>query len=144
MWFKAISNLKINVEKSELFPIGEVANVEVLVVELGCRVGNLLSSYLGLPSGTPFKEDSILYQMKERFKRKLSMWKRQYILKGGRLTLIRSILSSLLIYYMILFTTLEKKLQLVNWSILCREKMKRELDIESLSSLNRVLFNKWS
>lgn len=144
MWFKAISNLKINVEKSELFPIGEVANVEVLVVELGCRVGNLLSSYLGLPSGTPFKEDSILYLMKERFKRKLSMWKRQYILKGGRLTLIRSILSSLLIYYMILFTTLEKKLQLVNWLILCREKMKRELDIESLSSLNRVLFIKWS
>ena len=61
MWFKAISNLKINVEKSELFPIGEVANVEVLVVELGCRVGNLLSTHLGLPSGTPFKEDSILY-----------------------------------------------------------------------------------
>ena len=54
MWFEAISGLKINLDKSELIPIGEVNDIEELALELGCKVGGLSSSYLGLPLGTPF------------------------------------------------------------------------------------------
>ncbi|RVX12646.1 LINE-1 reverse transcriptase-like [Vitis vinifera] len=39
MWFEAISGLKINLDKSEIFPVGRVDNVEELVFELGCKVG---------------------------------------------------------------------------------------------------------
>ena len=42
MWFEAVLGLKINLEKSELIPLGRVENVEMLVVELGCKVGRLL------------------------------------------------------------------------------------------------------
>ena len=38
--------------------------------------------------------------IEERFHKRLAMWKRQYISKGGRITLIRSSLSSLPIYFM--------------------------------------------
>ena len=38
--------------------------------------------------------------VEERFQRRLALWKRQYISKGGRLTLIRSTLSNMPIYYM--------------------------------------------
>lgn len=41
--------------------------------------------------------------VEERFTRRPVMWKRQYLLKGGRLTLIKSALSSLPIYHMSLF-----------------------------------------
>ena len=51
MWFEAMSGLKINLEKSEMIPIGEMDNVEDLTCKIGCKVGKLSSSYLGLPLG---------------------------------------------------------------------------------------------
>ena len=51
MWFEAISGLSINLNKSEIFLVGRVENVEVLASELGCKVGTLPSTYLGLPFG---------------------------------------------------------------------------------------------
>ena len=51
MWFEAMSGLKINLNKSEIIPIGPVANVEELASELGCKVGSLPTSYLGFPLG---------------------------------------------------------------------------------------------
>ena len=50
MWFEAILGLRINLDESELILVGCVENVEALVVELGCKVGTLPSSYLGLLS----------------------------------------------------------------------------------------------
>ncbi|RVW37600.1 hypothetical protein CK203_073990 [Vitis vinifera] len=67
-------------------------------------VGSLPSSYLGLPLGAPFKSVAIWDRVKERFRKTLTMWKRQYISKGGRLTLIQSTLASLPIYFMYVLT----------------------------------------
>ena len=38
MWFEAILGLKINLDKSEILPMGRVENVEDLALELGCKV----------------------------------------------------------------------------------------------------------
>ncbi|KAJ9681586.1 hypothetical protein PVL29_020449 [Vitis rotundifolia] len=54
MWFEACSGLRINLEKSELILMGRVHDIEGLALELGCKVGGLPSSYLGLPLGAPF------------------------------------------------------------------------------------------
>ena len=51
MWFEAFSGLRINLSKSEIIPVGKVSNVETLAVELGCGVGSLPTTYLGLPLG---------------------------------------------------------------------------------------------
>ncbi|KAJ9697657.1 hypothetical protein PVL29_006996 [Vitis rotundifolia] len=100
IWFEAVSGLRINLEKSELIPIGKVENIEDLALEFGCRVGSLPSTYLGLPLGAPFKLVSVWDGVEERFRKRLAMWKRQYLSKGGRATLIRSTLSNLPIYFM--------------------------------------------
>ena len=55
MWFDAISDLSINLNKSEILSMGRVENVEVLASELGCKVGSLPSTFLGLPLGAPHK-----------------------------------------------------------------------------------------
>ena len=55
MWFEAFSGLKINLMKSVIIPLGRVDNVEELAAELGCGVGSLPSTYLGLPLGTPHR-----------------------------------------------------------------------------------------
>ena len=54
-WLEASSNLKVNLNKSELISIGEIPRVEELAFMLGCGVGKLLVTYLGLPFGARFK-----------------------------------------------------------------------------------------
>ena len=84
MWFEACLSLKINLEKSELIPIGEVPNLEEFAEVLGCKVGSLPSTYLGLPLGAPYKSSRAWEGVEERFPKKLALWKRQYLSKGGR------------------------------------------------------------
>ena len=100
MWFEAVSRLRINLEKSELIPIGRVENIDDLALDFGCRVGSLPSTYLGLPLGAPFKSVSVWDGVEERFRKRLAMWKRQYLSKRGRAALIRSTLLNLPIYFM--------------------------------------------
>ena len=100
MWFEAMSGLKINLNKSEIIPIGDVTNAVELASELGCKIGSFPSSYLGLPLGAKHKNLGVWDSIEERFRKRLASWKVQYISKGGRITLIRSVLSSLPIYYL--------------------------------------------
>ncbi|RVW26469.1 hypothetical protein CK203_093933 [Vitis vinifera] len=56
----------INLEKSEIISMGRVENAEVLASELGCKVGSLPSTYLGLPlarSMGKMKEDGSLVRL---------------------------------------------------------------------------------
>ena len=164
MWFEAFSGLKINLFKSEIIPLGRVDNVEALAAELGCGVGSLPTKYLGLPLGAPHRASGVWDSIEERFRNRLSSWKRQYISKGGRLTLIRSTLSSLPIYFLSLFRipkivwsrlekiqrdflwgggNLERKPHLVKWNTVCREKNRGGLGVRGLSMMNQVLLCKW-
>ena len=43
-----ISGLRINLNKSELILVGSIVNVEELSATLGCKIGSLPTSYLGL------------------------------------------------------------------------------------------------
>ena len=103
MWFESISGLRINLNKSKIISVGSIAEVDSLALDLGCKVGTLPSSYLGLPLGAPYNSVTVWDGIEERFRKRLALWKRQYISKGGRITLIRSTLSSLPIYFMSLF-----------------------------------------
>ena len=89
--------------KSEIIPIGEVEEVDELAVELGCRVGQLPAVYLGLPLGVPNKAVYGWDGVEEKVRRRLALWKSQYISKGGRITLIKSTMASMPVYQMSLF-----------------------------------------
>ncbi|RVW83965.1 Ran-binding protein 1-like c [Vitis vinifera] len=103
MWFEAISGLKVNLNKTEAIPVGEDIPMETLAAVLGCKIGSLPTSYLGLPLGAPYKSIRVWDAVEERFRKRLSLWKRQYLSKGGRLTLLKSTLSSLPTYFLSLF-----------------------------------------
>ena len=70
IWFEAILGLKINLDKSELYLVGEGEDTEDLAIEIGCKVGRLPSTYLGLPLGAPFKSVVAWDRVKERLKRR--------------------------------------------------------------------------
>ncbi|RVX07436.1 hypothetical protein CK203_022574 [Vitis vinifera] len=75
MWFEVISRLRINLDKSELIPMDSVENAEALAVELGCKVGSLPSTYLGLPLGAPHRSVVVWDGVEERLWKKLARWK---------------------------------------------------------------------
>lgn len=75
------------------------------------------------------------------FKKGLVMWKRQYLSKGSRLTLVKSTQSSLPICYISLFVILRKaslglqtRPHLVKRLTICMEKRDGGLGIKSLSN----------
>ena len=70
---------------------------------LGCKVGTLPTTYLGPPLGAPYKSGRVWEGVEELFQKRLALWKKQYLSKGGRQTLIKSTWSSLPIYFMSLF-----------------------------------------
>ena len=102
--FQAVTSWKVNVHKSEMVPIGEVVDVHALAEILGCKVGTLPMSYLGMPLGASHNSPSIWNPILEKIERKLAGWKRLYLSKGGRLMLLKSTLSSLPTYFLLLFT----------------------------------------
>ena len=66
----------MNRDKSEVIHVGRVDYLENIVSVLGCRIGKLPSSYLGLPLGAPFKSSRVWEVVDERFRKRLSLWKR--------------------------------------------------------------------
>ena len=63
-------------------------------------MGSLPSTYLGMSLGALFKSVAAWDGVEERFRNKLTMWKRLYNANGGRITLIGSTLLNLPIYFM--------------------------------------------
>ena len=121
-------------------------------------------TYLGMPLRTLYKTPSIWNPILERMEKKLSGWKQLYLSKGGRLTLLKSTLSSLLTYYLSLFTIpkavairLEHiqrnflwgssvecfKYPLVAWEKVCLPCELGGLGIRNLVPFNQALLGKW-
>jgi hypothetical protein len=89
-----------NMSKSETVPIGVMPNLSTLADIMCCRIGALPMTYLGMPLGASFKSKSIWNSIVEKMECKLVGWKSLYLSNGGRLTLLKSTLSSLPTYYL--------------------------------------------
>jgi len=158
--FEAVSGLKINLDKSVLVLVGDVDNMDDLAGILGCGVSSLPLKYLGLPLGAPFKAKSSWDEVVGKIERRLASWKRLYLSKGGRVTLIKSTLSNLPTYFLSLFpipssvaSRIEKlhrdflwggigeefKYHLINWSKVCFPVSDGGLGIRNLRTFNKAL-----
>ncbi|GKA12764.1 putative RNA-directed DNA polymerase, eukaryota, reverse transcriptase zinc-binding domain protein, partial [Tanacetum coccineum] len=110
--FYLASGLKINISKSNLYGVGVSSDdIESMAAGTGCSASNLPFSYLGLPIGSNMNRIANWNSLIERFKIRLSGWKANMLSSGGRLTLIKSVLRSLAIYYFSIFKVPEAVLK---------------------------------
>jgi hypothetical protein len=144
--------------------VGNVPDLDNLATILGCKTVQLPINYLGLPLGAKFKSKMIWDPILEKMERKLSGWQRMYLSKGGRVTLIKSTLSSLPTYYLSLFPIPSsvairidkiqrdflwggigegKKFHLINWHQVCQPLKSGGLGFQNIRVFNRALLGKW-
>lgn len=161
-----MTGIQINFAKSLIIRIGEVPNIEILAADLGCRVGHLPTSYLGLPLGASFKSKEAWGLVVDRVRKKLARWKAHYLSKERRVTLINAALASISVYFMSLFMIPgqvnqrqqierlqgdilwkrgddDRGLHLVAWDQVCILKPKGGLGLRKLDLMNKALLCKW-
>lgn len=70
---------------------------------LGCKVSSLPLKYLSLPVGSASRGVAIWDSVIEKIEHRLAGWRKLYLSKVGKTTLIKSTLSNLLTYFLVLF-----------------------------------------
>jgi exonuclease III len=102
--FEALSGLKVNFSKSQLVGVNVSSSwlAEAALV-LNCNVGSLPFVYLGLPIGGNARRLAFWEPVLNRIKSRLSVWNCKHLSLGGRLVLLKSVLSSLPVYALSFF-----------------------------------------
>ena len=154
-----MTGLRVNMSKSEMVP-----NLSSLADILSCCIGTLPMTYLGMPLGSSFKALGVWNPIIEKVEHWLAGWKKLYLSKEGRLTLLKSTLSSLPTYFMSLFkipVSVAKRIEqlqrnflwggegdiikmpLVSWNKVCTPIAQGGLGVRYLISFNKALLGKW-
>jgi len=102
--FEEVLGLKVNFQKSMLTGVNisdswltEAASV------MNCRRGTIPFVYLGLPIGGDSTKLSFWKPVVDRIVTRLSLWNNKFLSFGGRLVLLKVVLSSLSVYFLSFF-----------------------------------------
>ncbi|XP_028102776.1 uncharacterized protein LOC114302016 [Camellia sinensis] len=163
--FEVISGLRINFHKSVVCGVGfnEDQTKEFAKV-LNCLPSKLPINFLGLPLGENPRMKSTWDPIVAKFQKKLSSWKMRLLSYAGRLTLIKSTLSNLPIYFLSIFkmpkgvvkaiskiqanflwgsSAASRKVHMVKWKEVTKGKNQGGLGIRDLGVVNECLLLKW-
>ncbi|KAL4585017.1 hypothetical protein LXL04_009630 [Taraxacum kok-saghyz] len=164
-YFFIASGLKVNLNKSKVFGVGvEDADILNLANILGCEPGKFPFTYLGVPLGANMRLSKHWSTIVDKFRNKLTIWKARNLSFAGRLTLIKSVLGSLPLYFLSLFRAPKKvinclegirrnflwggygsnrKIHWVAWNQITLPNQRGGLGVAGLEMLNLALLAKW-
>ena len=135
--FQLCSGLKINLSKSLLVGVGcPKETIKDLANLIHCNAGKLPISYLGLPIGGKPRFKEMWSLVVERVERKFSIWKRKYLSFGGRITLIKSSLSNIPVYYLSLYNMPKKVCETL-------DRLRRDFLWEGNYDKRKIRLMKW-
>jgi len=103
-WFSLCSELNVNFHKSSLVGVGvDGIYAEGISGVLRCRCDTLPIKYLGLTLGANPKRISTWKPVLSQIKGRLNSWKGRLLSLAGRTILIKSVISTIPLYYMSIF-----------------------------------------
>ncbi|GJV85346.1 RNA-directed DNA polymerase, eukaryota [Tanacetum coccineum] len=163
--FYKASGLRMNLHKSKLMGISVKDEVVSRAAsKMGCSTLKTPFTYLGIKVGGSMARIRSWDEIVDKVKSRLSKWKMNTLSIGGRMTLLKSVLSSTPIYYMSMFKVpsqvlkclegirrsffigadlKENKISWFKWNKVLMSKDKGGLGVSSLFALNRALLFKW-
>ncbi|GJZ61273.1 RNA-directed DNA polymerase, eukaryota, reverse transcriptase zinc-binding domain protein [Tanacetum coccineum] len=164
-WFYLASGLKINLNKSKLMGVGNSHDVVASAAKsIGCSILHTPFNYLGVKVGGIMSRLRSCDDAIAKLSARLSKWKLKSLSIGGRLTLIKSVLRSLPLYYISSFKVhkgvlskmesihqiffngvknAKKKMSLIGWNKILASKKNGGLGVSSVFAYNRALLFKW-
>ncbi|GJV80075.1 RNA-directed DNA polymerase, eukaryota [Tanacetum coccineum] len=163
--FYLVFSLKINFHESKLIGVGVNSNeVESIANLVGCSTFSSPFKYLGVIVGDNMSRLKPWEDVISKVSNRLSNWKLKTLLIGGRLTLIKSVISSIPLYHMSIFKApmgvlnklesirmnffngidgMDKKISWIGWDKILASKKNGGLGVSSLYATNRALLFKW-
>lgn len=163
--FEVMSGLRINYHKSQVCGVGVADGVLGRFADiLNCKTKKLPVKYLRLPLGANPSCKATWKPVVEKVRSRLASWKRKTLSHAGRLTLIKSALASLPVYYMSLFkmpdrvarilerlqasflwggTEVRRKVHMVKWEELTKSLEQGGLGLRRVRVVNSCLLIKW-
>ncbi|GKE16345.1 RNA-directed DNA polymerase, eukaryota [Tanacetum coccineum] len=159
--FFLASGLKINLHKSKLMGIGiNRRDVEKAARLIGCSTFSTPFNYLGVKVGDDMSKIKSWDEVTSKLSSRLSKWKLNTLSIGGRLTLLKSVLTSIPLYHMSIFKVpigvlnkLEsirrnffngvdgtvRKMAWIGWNKVLASKHNGGLRVSSYFAINRAL-----
>nr|GEV81005.1 RNA-directed DNA polymerase, eukaryota, reverse transcriptase zinc-binding domain protein [Tanacetum cinerariifolium] len=163
--FYLASDFKINLHKSKLMGICVSSNVVAVATSLiGCSILTAPFNYLGLKVGSNMSRITSWDDVISKVSLRLSKWKRKLLSIDGRLSLLKSVLTSIPLYHMSLFKVpidvlnhlesirqnffygvdgSDRKLAWIGWNMVLTSKKNGGLGVSSFFSHNHALLFKW-
>ncbi|GKA39218.1 RNA-directed DNA polymerase, eukaryota, reverse transcriptase zinc-binding domain protein [Tanacetum coccineum] len=163
--FHMASGLKININKSKLMGYGVHSDeVEIAARHIGCATFVAPFTHIGVKVGGMMDRTNSWDDVVSKVTSQLSKWKLKTLFIGGRLTLIKSVLTSIPLYQMSSFKVPikvlnilesirrkffngiegnERKLALISWDNVLASKKHGGLGVSSFFAMNRALLSKW-
>jgi len=163
--FEDVSGLKVNFNKSMLTGVNisdswlsEAASV------INCHRGTIPFVYLGLPIGGDSRKLSFWKPVVDRIVTRLASWNNNLLSSGGRLVLLKSVMSSLPVYFLSFFkapagiiSSIEsifksffwgggeenRKIAWISWESICIPKEDGGLGVRRVGDFNTSLLGKW-
>lgn len=145
----------INIERDRL---------ELMARYLGCSIGSIPFLFLGIKVGLFKNSRAEWFGLIDKVKSKLRSWEDKKISFGGRITLLKSVLSAIPIYQLSFYrlpkktlrdlTSLQRrflwggcesnqKIAWLKWNEICKSKSAEGLGVRDLESFNLTLLGKW-
>ncbi|KAL8508020.1 hypothetical protein ACS0TY_018544 [Phlomoides rotata] len=161
-----ISGLKVNFEKCGIYGVMNVQQDDLREKTdlMGCFVMTLPIRYIGMKVGVDHHKRETWAVLIQKVKSKLARWNGARISLGGKVTLIKSVLSAMPVYCLSFFLLAKqtiheltkiqccflwggddenKKIHWVKWEEVCKKREDGGLGIRELSKFNWALVGKW-
>jgi len=163
--FELASSLKINFHKSKLAGINVQSNVFACYTKtLNCTQMGISFKYLGLEVGKNPRKKQFWEPVINKIKARLSVWKGRFLTMAGRICLINSVITAILLYYLSLFRapdplykritsiqrrflwgwgSVNKSISWISWKDVCRPREEGGLGLREIHKFNHALLAKW-
>jgi hypothetical protein len=163
--YEAMSGMKINFEKSEIFTVGlDDEEQHRAMSALNCKLGTFPMKYLGLPVSVAKISKAQLSYVGGKIEKRLGTWQCEYLSSGGKSILLESCLSSIPLYTMGVYqlyegnhqqmdtfrsrffwqgTSKKRKYHMVQWDVLNKPKEFGGLGFTDTRVMNVCLLCKW-
>ena len=163
--YELASGLKINFHKSKLTGINvQRSNLDCYTKTLNCNQMGISFKYLGLEVGGNPRKKKFWEPVLNKLKTRLNIWKRRFLSMAGRICLIKSILTSVPLYYLSLFrapvmvcrsiTRIQRRflwgwgkeketISWVSWKVVCKSREEGGLGLRVVHNFNLALLAKW-